>query len=62
MADLSEAPALKREGLMAALAEEVADMSSRELAFLLLDAMSVEEMLERCSEVSPDGSASAVVH
>jgi hypothetical protein len=57
MADLKDIPADKREELIGELMIEVADMSSKELAFLLLDAMSTDEALERASECESDGQA-----
>ena len=55
MADLIDCPADKREMLIEALADEVSEMSTREKAFLLLEAMDIREMLERAGEVCGDG-------
>jgi hypothetical protein len=51
-----------REALMAELMQEAADMSSRELAFLLLDAMDDDEMQERIGELAQDSPESANTH
>ncbi len=55
MADLKDCPADKREALVEALSDEVSEMSTREKAFLLLEAMDFEEMLERAGECESSG-------
>lgn len=57
MADLTDIPADKREEFIADLMDEVGDMSTKELAFLLLDAMDLDEALERAAECESDGQA-----
>lgn len=61
-ADLERVPAQWREALMAELMEEAADMSSKELAFLLLEGMDQDELNERVEELKRDFPDSAVVH
>lgn len=55
MADLNDIPADKREALIGELMDEVGDMSAKELAFLLLDAMDISEALERAGECESSG-------
>lgn len=61
-ADLERVPAQWREALLAELMEEAADMSSKELAFLLLEGMDQDELDERVEELKRDFPDSAVVH
>lgn len=61
-ADLERVPAQWREALMAELMEEAADMSSKELAFLLLEGMDQDELDERVEELRRDTPDAAVVH
>lgn len=61
-ADLERVPAQWREALMAELMQEAADMSSKELAFLLLEGMDQDELNERVEELKRDFPDSAVVH
>jgi hypothetical protein len=61
-ADLERVPAEWREALMGKLVDEVNDMSSRELAFLLLEAMDQDELDERVRELAEDSPDLAVVH
>jgi hypothetical protein len=61
-ADLERVPAEWREALLEELIDEVNDMSSRELAFLLLEAMDQDELDERVRELAEDFPDSAVVH
>lgn len=61
-ADLERVPAQWREALLGELMEEAADMSSKELAFLLLEGMDQDELDERVRELERDSPDSAVVH
>ena len=51
-ADIENVPAQYREELLAELMQEAADMSSRELAFLLLEGMDQAELDERVRELA----------
>jgi hypothetical protein len=53
-ADLERVPAEWREALMAELIDEVGDMSTKELAFLLLEGMDQDELDERVAELARD--------
>jgi hypothetical protein len=61
-ADLERVPAEWRGALMGELIDEVNDMSSHELAFLLLEAMDQDELDERVRELAEDFPDSIVVH
>lgn len=61
-ADLERVPAQWREALMMELVDEVGDMSTKELAFLLLEGMDQDELDERVAELARDFPDSAVVH
>lgn len=61
-ADIEKVPAEWREELMAELMQEAADMSSKELAFLLLEGMDMAELLERVEDLKRDSPDGAVTH
>lgn len=61
-ADLERVPAQWREALISELMAEVADMSPKELAFLLLEGMDQDELDERVAELARDMPDAAVVH
>lgn len=61
-ADLERVPAQWREALISELMMEAADMSSKELAFLLLEGMDQDELDERVRELERDMPDAAVVH
>lgn len=53
-ADLERVPAQWREALLGELMDEAADMSPKELAFLLLEGMDQDELDERVAELARD--------
>lgn len=61
-ADLERVEPEWREALMGELIDEVGDMSSKELAFLLLEGMDMAELNERVRELKRDFPDSAVRH
>lgn len=61
-ADIEKVPAEWREELMAELMQEAADMSSKELAFLLLEGMDMAELLERVEDLKRDSVDGPVTH
>jgi len=60
-ADIERVPAEWREAVMAELMQEAADMSSKELAFLLLEGMDMAELNERVRELKADSPESETV-
>ena len=61
-ADIEKVPAEWREELMAELMQEAADMSPKELAFLLLEGMDMAELDERVRELKRDSLDGPVTH
>jgi hypothetical protein len=61
-ADLERVPAEWRGALLEELTQEVADMSTRELVFMMLEGMDQAELDERVRELMRDFPDSAVAH
>lgn len=61
-ADIEQVPAEWREEVMAELMQEAADMSSKELAFLLLEGMDAGELEQRWKEVADMSTDGPVTH